>query len=361
VRRLGIIVLFGGWLAAGCDSVNLPSQPPAAVPAPVPGGGGGGDAAAILSRDCVWCHTTAHPAANIDLTLGTLTPTEYDRIGNGVALEMAPFISRLPASDKRALLDWVRARGGAVPTISIPSHATWRLSDAIADLPDGAQAPGFAFVIEDAYIDDHAWTVQSFTDNHGMTARGIQLDQTHSVDQSVFSSSRNPSSYLVFPDIAWHGRFFNSRIEGDVRVRRWMSIGMHAKELQPTGRSHRQYVRLQIDRDAISLRSAPTALETWPWGNTPDGRLTGQTDASGFYLTGSEWLHFVFQARSETGGVRWTARVTNAASGAVIADLSAFEASTDPLEGTFFLHGYSVDAGRMWANLVFDADIDPSD
>ena len=360
MRWSGAYVLLAGWLAVGCDSVHTPSGPPTSTPAPTPGEGGGGDVAAILSRECTWCHTSAHPAAGIDLTAGSLTAAQYDQMGMGVAYEMAPFITRLQAPDKRALLDWIRAQGGAVPQVTIPTRATWRLEDAIAGLPDGARAPGFAFVIEDGYIDESAWTVGSFTDSHGRTARGIQLSQTHAVDQSVFSLSRNPSSYLLFNNIPWHGRFVASRMEGDVRVRRWMSIGMHARELAPTGRSHRQYVRLQIDRDAISMRSAPTDLETWPWGDAPDGRLVGNTNASGFYLTGSDWLHFVFEARRETGGVRWTARVTNPATGAVIADLSALESAPQPLAGTFFLHGYSVDAGRMWANLVFEGTIDTS-
>jgi hypothetical protein len=242
--------------------------------------------------------------------------------------------------------------------VTIPARFTWRLEDAIAGLPDGAPAPGFAFVVEDGYIDEQGWRVRTESDNHGRSYRAIVLEQNHGVDQRVFSSSRNPSSYLVFNGIPWHGRFADCRIEGDVRVRRWMSIGMHAREIEPTGRDQREYVRLQIDRDAISMRSAPTPLETWPWGDRADPRLAGTTNASGFYLTGNAWLHFVFEARTEPAGVRWTARVTNTATGAVVADLSAIEAGPNPLRGTFFLHAYSVDGGRAWANLVFTADID---
>jgi len=352
-------VVVGG--TTGCDTITNVGGTRPSTPVPAPGGGGSGNAAAIIARHCVWCHTTAHPAAGIDLERMQLGSTEYDAMGKGVQLEMAPFIGRLSATDKRTLLAWIASQGGHVPTAVIPARATWRLADAIAAIPDGAPAPGFAFVVEDGTIDPQAWTVGTWTDRHGRTARGVRLDQNHSVDQSIFSSSRNPSSYLVFPGIAWHGRFTDSRMEGDVRVGRWMSIGMHARELQPTGRSHRQYVRLQIDRDAISLRSAPTPLETWPWGNQPDPRLAGNTDASGFYLTSGEWLHFVFEARRESSGVRWTARVTNPATQATIADLSALESNPDPLEGTFFLHAYSTGGDRMWANLDFSASIDPND
>jgi hypothetical protein len=361
MRRLGIWVCVVAVWCLGCTQItDVGGTRPATPVGPEPGGGGGGgDAAAIIARHCTWCHTSASPAAGIDFQRMNLTPQQMNDMGRGVQLEMAPFIHRLSSSDKQTLLDWVRAGGGSVPQVTIPSQVTWRLSDAIANIADGQPAPGFAFVVEDGRIDPECWTVQTWTDRNGRTGRGVHLEQTHSVDQSVFSSSRNPSSYLVFPGIAWHGRFTDSRMEGDVRVGRWISIGMHAREVEPTGRSHREYVRLQIDRDAISMRSAPMPLETWPWGNTPDPRLSGTTDASGFYLTSSDWLHFVFQARRESGGVRWTARVTNPASGAVIADLSALESDPNPLMGTFFLHAYSTSDNRMWANLQFSATIDP--
>lgn len=348
---------------AGCDTVTDVGTPRDGTPVNTgPGGGSGGGttaAEALVARHCVWCHTTAEPAAGIDLQSMRLSPQQWNEMGRGVANELAPFATRLAPGDKRTLLDWIAARGGDVPAVSIPATANWRLADAIAGVPEGAAAPGFAFVIEDGYIDRSGWTVRSYTDRHGRTYRGVHLDQTHRVDQSVFSSSENPSSYLVFPN-AWHGRFHDSRMEGDVRVGRWMSIGLHARTMEPTGRDHREYVRLQLDRDAISLRSAPTPLETWPWGNRADPRLQGTTDASGFYQTSSEWLHFVLQARTTSAGVEWTARVTNPATNAVIADLHALERDPDPLQGTFFLHAYSTGDDRMWANLVFSATIDRS-
>jgi hypothetical protein len=280
-------------------------------------------------------------------------------MGRGVQLEMAPFVERLTAGDKRTLLDWVREKGGNVPTANIPTRYTWRLNDELSNKTNGAVAPGFAFVVEDGFIDEQGWTVQTYTDRHGRSYKGIQLAQTHGVDQRIFSGSRNPSSYLVFAGIPWHGRFYDSRMEGDVRIGRWMSIGMLTRELRPPTRSHRDYVRLQLDRDAISLRSAPTPLETWPWGNEADPRLAGNTDASGFYLTSSEWFHFVFESRRQAGGVRWTARVTNPATGATVADLSAFETTNTPPAGTFFLHAYSAGDQRAWANLVFETLVDP--
>jgi hypothetical protein len=359
-----VAILTASAVIAGCGSVTDVGEPRDGVPVntgPGGGSGGGGTAAeALVTRHCVWCHTSASPAAGIDLQAMRLSPAQWDAMGYGVAYELAPFATRLVPGDKRTLLDWIRARGGTVPAVTIPSTATWRMSDAIAGLPNGAPAPGFAFVIEDGYIDHDGWTVQTYTDRHGTTYKGIHLNQTHGVDQAIFSSSRNPSSYLVFPGIPWHGRFYDSRMEGDVRVGRWMSIGMHARDMTPTGRDHREYVRLQIDRDAISLRSAPTPLETWPWGDRPDPRLSGTTDASGFYQTSSEWLHFVLQARRTSDGVAWSARVTNPATGAVMADLAATERSANPLMGTFFLHAYSTGDDRMWANLVFSASIDRS-
>ena len=364
MRGSVVAILVAGAVMAGCDSITEVGEPRDGTPVNTgPGGGssGGGTAAeALVTRNCVWCHTSANPTAGIDLQTMRLSATQWDDMGRGVAYELAPFVTRLAPGDKRTLLDWIAARGGHVPAVTIPSTHSWRLADAIAGRANGDPAPGFAFVIEDAYIDHQGWTVQTYTDRHGRTYKGIHLDQTHRVDQRIFSSSVNPSSYLVFPNVPWHGRFYDSRMEGDVRVGRWMSIGMHARDMSPTGRDHREYVRLQIDRDAISLRSAPTALETWPWGNRPDPRLNGTTDASGFYQTSSEWLHFVLQARRTGDGVAWTARVTNPATGAVMADLSAFERDANPLMGTFFLHAYSTGDDRMWANLVFTASVDRS-
>jgi len=361
-----------GSILVGCQLLEGPTGPRNGVPTDSPagddggGGGGGGSGGsgpvqAIIARECTWCHTTAYPAADIDLQSDfDLTPTQLDDFARGVQLEMAPFIQRLTAADKRLLLEGARARGATVPVATIPTHYSWSLNDLLADQADGKPAPGFAFVIEDGFIDTQGWTVRTYTDRHGRTFKGIHLDQTHSVDQRVYSSSRNPSSYLVFAGIPWHGRFYNSRMEGDVRVGRWMSIGMHARTMEPTGRSQREYVRLQLDRDAISMRSAPTPLETWPWGNQADPRLHGTTDASGFYQTADEWLHFVFQARRESGGTRWTALVTDPSTGEVMADLSALETDPEALQGTFFLHSYSTGDKRMWANLVFTADVDPN-
>lgn len=312
----------------------------------------------VIDRSCVWCHTPEHPEAGFDFTTGSLAGMDLDLLATGIQLEMAPAIERLDATRKAVLLDAMAQRGATIPPLEIPHQYTWRLEEALADLPDGAAAPGFAFIVEDGYVDTRSWTVQTWTDRHGRTYRGIALDQQRQVDQSVFSSSRNPSSYLVFRGVPFHGRFFNSRMEGDVRVGRWMSVGMATRRLEPTGRAQREYVRLQFDRDAISLRSAPTRLETWPWGDEPDGRLRGTLNASGFYQTSSEWLHFVFESRRTSNGVQWTALVTNPATGEVLADLQGMESLDDPLQGTFFLHSYSTGDNDMWANLVFETEVD---
>ena len=367
MRRLVMLLVCAGTLS-GCEPVQNVSGPRDAGPVvPAPGGAGRGGAGsgnasvdALLARHCNWCHTSAEPTAQINLQTMQLTPELWNDMAEGVSLELAPFVMRVPAADKRTLLQWINARGGQWPVAAIPATMSWRMQDQIAALPDGAPAPGFAFVIEDGLIDHQGWTVQAYTDKHGVRNRGVLLNQTHVVDRAVFSSSKNPSSYLTFKNLPWHGRYYNSRIECDVRVGRWMSIGMHARTLEPMGRAHRQYVRLQLDRDAISLRSAPTPLETWPWGDAADPRLEGTTNASGFYQTADEWLHVVFQARRAADGVHWTARVTNPATGAVMADLAAVEHDPDPLQGTFFLHSYSTGDKRMWANLVFTADVDRS-
>jgi hypothetical protein len=311
----------------------------------------------------VWCHTPASPAAGIDLTRRTQSAATIRDIGIGVQLEMAPLVRRLDSTEKRVLLDWVQSQTGALPAVMIPSKVTWELAPLLAPLADGALAPGFAFVIEDGKIDPGAWRVATYRDRFGIAYRSIALDQTHVVSAVDFPPSRNPSSYFVFTGIPWHGRFHDMRLEGDVRFDRWMSVGMQAADMAPPGRSDREYVRLQFDRDAVSLRSAPTAFETWPWGGTSlapgrDPKLAGTTDRSGFYLRNDEWFHFVLQARRVTGGVRWQATVTRRGTGAVVAQLDALQPSATPLAGTFFLHAYAAGGKRNWANLTFEASVD---
>lgn len=323
------------------------------------------DVWAVVQQRCAWCHTSEHPTGGFDFSQRAQSLATVRAIGTGVQLEMAPLIGRLPSHEKRTILDWVRRTSGPLPPVFVPPMVHWELSTVIAGLPEGAVVPGFGFVVEDGWIDSSPWTVATYTDRFGITARGVALDQRHGVDQTVFPPSHNPSSYFVFKGIPWHGRFRDVRFEGDVRVDRWMSVGLQASRLEPTGRANRDYVRLQFDRDAISLRSAPVApfLETWPWGGSaaapdPDPELVGTLNASGFYQRSDEWLHFVVTATRATGGVRWTAVVTRRGTGATVASLSAMQASAAPLAGSFFLHAYAAGTRRNWANLVLDARVD---
>jgi hypothetical protein len=368
VARVVVIVAVGfGW--SGCDDPTTGVVPPGksmsghgaetssrlTMPA---------DVWSIVQQRCVWCHTTQHSTANLDFTHRTQSAGDVRRIGTGVQVEMAPLVARLDAREKDAILSWVERETGALPPVSIPPRLHWELSPLLAGLPEGAHAPGFGFVLEDGSIDSAPWTVTTYTDRFGISARSIALDQTHAVDPAVFPASRNPSSYFVFAGVPWHGRFHDMRLEGDVRVDRWMSVGMQAERIEPPGRNSREYVRLQFDRDAISLRSAPTAFETWPWGGTAvspgaDGKLVGTTDrGGGFYQRSDEWLHFVLTATRSASGVRWDALVTRRGDGSMVAWLQATQASAKPLGGTFFLHAYAVGGRRNWANLVFDASID---
>lgn len=381
MRSMWVFVLLVGFLMVGCKSNPLeseesssnpqeqppdpPEEDPQPDPEPQPDPGPpppGVDPSfwAVMDRSCLWCHTVENPEADFEFASRVITPSQYNEMATGIQLEMAPLMERLDRRDKSVLLDWLAERGATIPPEDIPSHYRWTLDDEITGLPDGAPAPGFAFIIEDGFIDKQAWTVTTYTDRHGRTYRGVTLDQQRQVDQSIFSSSRNPSSYLVFQGVPYHGRFFNSRMEGDVRVGRWMSVGMATRTMEPTGRDKREYVRLQFDRDAISLRSAPTRLETWPWGDDADGRLTGNLNATGFYQGSSEWLHFVFESKRQVDGVHWTALVTNPHSGEVLADLHGVESLDDALQGTFFLHSYSTGDKDMWANLVFETQVDTS-
>jgi hypothetical protein len=375
-RATGLLAV---WMAmTGCDPASTPVGPADRFSPTTDqrlAAAGGDDAAAatmpddvwaVVQQRCTWCHTTQHPTGGFDFTRRDQSAAVVRAIGTGVQLEMAPLIGRLAPLEKRTLLDWVQRTTGPLPAVVTPARLRWELAGVVTGLPDGATVPGFAFVVEDGWIDSSPWTVATYTDRFGISARGIALNQTHSVDPSRFPQSRNPSSYFVFKGIPWHGRCHDMRLEGDVRVDRWMSVGMQAARLEPTGRANRDYVRLQFDRDAISLRSAPAGpqfLETWPWGGSAaapgaDPELTGTLNASGFYQRNDEWLHFVLTATRLAGGVRWSAIVTRRGTGAVVASLHAMQPSSTPLAGSFFLHAYAAGGKRNWANLVFDASID---
>ena len=71
-------------------------------------------------------------------------------------------------------------------------------------------------------------------------------------------------------------------------------------------------------------------------------------------------MHFVFESKRQADGVHWTALVTNIETGEVMADLHGVEALEDALQGTFFLHSYSTGDKDMWANLVFETEVDTS-
>jgi hypothetical protein len=385
VRRMWMAFLLAGFMATSCEPILIapdtedgtttppdnppdntePDPEPEPEPEPDPEPEPEPDLPTvdpdfwgIIDRSCLWCHTLENPEADFEFVTRQIPADGYNEMAEGIQHEMAPLMNRLDSQEKGVILDWLSERGATIPPLDIPSRYSWRLEDEIADLPDGSEAPGFSFILEDAYVDHDAWTVQTYTDRHGRTFRGIALDQQRQIDQSIFTSSRNPSSYLVFQGIPYHGRFYNSRMEGDVRVGRWMSVGMGTRDMSPTGRSNREYIRLQFDRDAISLRSTPTRLETWPWGGDSDSRLSGTLNASGFYQTSSEWLHFVFESKRQADGVHWTALVTNLETGEVMADLHGVEALEDALQGTFFLHSYSTGDKDMWANLVFETEVD---
>lgn len=321
------------------------------------------DVWSVVQERCVWCHTPQNPTGGFDFTQRTQTLATVREIGYAVQQEMAPLVVRLPAAEKRTILNWVAAATGPWPQVQVPASYHWELQNVIAGLPDGAPVPGFAFAVEDGWIDSRPWTVATYTDRFGIRFKGVALAQSRFTDSRIFSSSRNPSSYLVFKGVPWHGRFHDMRMEGDVRVNRWISVGMQARDMQPSGRGRRDYVRLQFDRDAISLRSAPTVTETWPWGGSgavpgADGKLTGNLNASGFYQRNDEWLHFVLTSARVPEGVRWNALVTRRGTGAVVASLQALQRTTEPLGGVFFLHAYGVGSQRNWANLVFDAQVD---
>ena len=371
-----VLLVFGLCALVGCADQSDPAapagQPHSASGRHLAAARGGNSTASwsmpdpvwsVVQQQCAWCHTPQHPLAGIDFSQRYLTTAQVQLFGQGVQLEMAPLIALLSATDKRTLLDWAQQVAGTLPPVPIPQTFHWELAPLLAPLADGAAVPGFAFVVEDGYIDTTGWKVATYTDKYGISFKSVSLNQTHSIDRSIFPPSSNPASYFFFKGIPWHGRFYDSRLEGDVRVNRWISVGMETNLLHPTGRSNRGYIRLQFDRDSMCMRSTPTGYETWPWGGSgsspgTDGRLTGNLNASGFYQSASEWLHFVFTSQSVTGGVNWTAVITRRGTGATVASLQGFEAQASPLTGTFFLHAYAVGDKRNWANLVFDAKVD---
>jgi len=313
---------------------------------------------AINMNECLWCHAYAPFPHDIDLrTRGTVLQSQIQLFYNGVYQEMAPAVQLLTDADRKTLLAWAVTNGAQAATWTIPRTYDWSMDEQLAGAAEGssAVAPGlfFAFDIEDSWIyganvnGASPLTVKTWTDSYGIGPfKGIALARYRSVNQDSFPLSTHPSFYGVPDGVPWHGRFKLMTFQGYVRQDRWSSFVVHTHQLAAPGRSHRDYVRFQIDRDAISIRSTPTATETWPWGGSSsnpgsDGKLTGTLNKSGIYLSDSKW-YFIHGSVSRDGAtIRYVLQVEDPVNGAIIASLAGERADGPNVAGGFAFHKYS--------------------
>jgi hypothetical protein len=313
---------------------------------------------AVNKAECLWCHTYEPFPHNIDLrTREAVLQSQIQLFYNGVNQEMAPAIHLLTDADRESLLAWAVQNGAQPATWMIPRTYDWSMDEQLAGAAEGssAVAPGrfFAFDIEDSWIyganvkGTSPLTVKTWTDNSGIGPfKGIALSRIRSVDPDSFPASTHPSFYGVPDGVPWHGRFKLMTFQGYVRQDRWSSFVVHTHRLAAPGRSHRDYVRFQIDRDAISIRSTPTATETWPWGGSasnpgPDGKLTGTLNKSGIYLSDSKWFFMRGSVSRDGTTIRYTLQVEDPVNGAVIASLAAARPDGPDVMGGFAFHKYS--------------------
>jgi len=284
-------ILLAGWLAAGCE-VTTPSGPLDSAPVRHREGMAAATFAAILSRIASGANTTAHPAANIDLTAGSLTAPQFDLMGNGVATEMAPFIARLQPGDKRVLLDWIRSQGGNVPrSRSRPTSPGGSRTRS----PGCRWRPGTRVRVRgrDGYIDETGWTVASFTDKtDGRRAASSSCRRIRRPERLLVEPQSVVVSRLQGHPVARALRRFADG--GDVRVRRWMSSACtpRARADRPFAPPVRPFAdRPRRDLDALGAdgprdvalggpAERPPGGQTQRLGLLPDRRRSGCTSSS---------------------------------------------------------------------------------
>lgn len=366
-------IVLVGLLAAGCTIPTVPPQKASAAPVTMPD-----TTWAIVQKSCKHCHQWEPMPAGVDLrTRTSVQDHQLPLFASGVGLELAPFVSKLTPAHKDTLIKWVKSRGVQAPTYAVPTTFTYDMNEWIAKQTT-EHPKGWFWSNEDNWIDGatanggqttHRWYVGSFQGK-----QALRLLQTHQTSADSFAASRNPSTYGIVGPQWYHGHYYDYTIEGDVygTLNRWFSVFLEASVIKPPGRSNRNYVRLQFDRDAVSLRSIPSDEETWPWGGTAaspgaDEVLVGNLNKSGIFL-GNKWYHFVFTSErrtkakgyvsADTLGTMYTALVTDPQTKEVIANLWGIAVNDTTREGVWGFHKYSSAAAPVaWANVTVRAKV----
>jgi len=355
---------------------------------------------AIINRngygDCIWCHKYAPYPSQVDFNDNQFEAFLLPKLGQGVQQELAPFVDRITQARIDTIINFVESkvlygRKVRVPRYNLPSQFRFNLNEYLDQQialgrisSEGDTVPGWGWANEDMYIDgvngnEAAWTMETYTDRHGITYRGIALGRTHQTSADSFPSSINPSSYFVFGFQRFHGRLYDYTIEWDQVQNRWGGIFALADTLEPPGRSKRSYTRAQVDRDAISLvgvigGSPPGGAETWPWGGSAsnpgnDKKLTAPSNPdsslnqSGIFLNDDKWYHCVFQTVRDDSCTRYYFTVSDPRTKFVYANLFGYAKQDSIKAGVWGLHKYAVNnlpKKSRWANIQVFAKYDTS-
>lgn len=348
--RVALGLLFA--VAAGCTAgPTAPPRTKSAYDYPMPSSAEW----AVFRARCVGCHSRPPFPAGIDLRApGRVARDQLALLQRGLAEGLAPAYVGLTDDERKALAGFAAMNGAPWQEIVPPAVVRWSLTQDLGSWPVGAEAsgigaPGFGSIIEDGYREGwdgpSAWTVADVAGK-----RVLRLFQARRP-----ASGGQPSSYWT-PHLAHHDKLRRVRVIGEVRQGRWSSVVVGARQLLET-RAAREYVRLQIDRDAVSLRSTPTTQETWPWYQDPERALValaGPLDRSGFYLPSSEWLRFEIEAEVTAAGALYRARVWREI-GSLLADFAALDPRLPPhaaLGGVAF-HKYALSGSpTLWRDVV---------
>lgn len=399
-QAINSVVKWKTWkvialLLAGCTTqIESPAGPAKVLAAPATMT----DTVWTRTRtECRWCHIyqvydpvtggQRYPSDFNFTTRTSVDATQLSTLGFGVRTELAPFVKRLSPIVRDTLIAWAASRGYTTPIYNLPqtfdfTWATWLNQQSGSNIPRG-----WFFTVEDGWIDGasvnggsatHRWRIEDVTDGQGTRHRALVERQTRTTSADSFPASQNSSVYGILGFQKYHGRFYDYTIEGDVYGlnNRWFSVFMHAEEMKPTGRDHREYVRAQFDRDAISIRSVPTANETWPWGGSgcgtegADSKLVGHLNKCDIFLGTSRWYHFVFTsqrrtrlggfATADTLGTLYTLQFQDPYTQETIADLYGIAINDTTSAGVWGFHSYAASSGiRAWANIQVHAKVDP--
>lgn len=322
----------------------------------------------VVKAECKHCHdgrgNHAYPA-DIDLSSKTsLTLAQVQETADAVRDERAPAFRKIAAADIDTILAWCQDRGADTTAVYVPSAWSWNQTNQIGSDANGTnlEGPGefFAFAVED-YGRPDSLVVKTVDGIKGMKFFNLTPANDDSMDTGTAPTHR--VTYIIPDGIAWNGRMTTGTVKGWVRQNRWMGFVVHGQMLKKGGspyaaREPRTYVRVQVDRDWLSLRSKVDPAdntETYPWSGA-DPLLTASSGYSlndGHFLLDSQNYWVKLTITLESGNMVYHAQLYDddhdANSEAIlISEVKGYRTDDENAYGSFCFFNYSENSSTKY-------------